>query len=209
MNFLAHLYLSGDDSEIKIGNFIADSVKGKAHQNYSPKIQQGILLHRKIDEFTDKHQITKNLSFLFKSNYNRHSGIVMDVFYDHFLCQNWEKYNNVPIHQYINQCYKILLKNYMILPPQVRTFLPIMIAKNRLLSYSKIEGLENALQIMAKYTSLPAESNFAIEVLNINYQLINQQFLLFFDELILHVKNELETYEPQLVNKISGKTIKE
>ncbi len=203
MNFLAHLYLSGNDSEIKIGNFIADSVKGKAHQNYSPKIQQGILLHRKIDEFTDKHQITKELSYLFKSNYKRHSGIVMDVFYDHFLCNNWGRYTDVPIHHYINQCYKILLKNFMILPTQVKTFLPIMIAKNRLLSYSKIEGIENALQLMAKYTSLPAESNFAMEVLNINYQLINQQFLLFFDELILHVKNELELYEFQQVNKLA------
>ncbi len=195
MNFLAHLYLSGNDNEIKIGNFIADSVKGKAHQNFSPKIQQGILLHRKIDEFTDKHQITKELSLLLKSNYNRHSGVVIDVFYDHFLSYNWIKYSDIPIHTYIKNCHKILLKNFIILPAQVKTFLPIMIAKNRLLSYSNIDGLENALQLMAKYTSLPAESSFAIEVLNKNYQFINQQFLIFFDELILHVENELELYE--------------
>ena len=28
MNFLAHLYLSGEDEELLIGNFIADYVKG-------------------------------------------------------------------------------------------------------------------------------------------------------------------------------------
>jgi len=194
MNFLAHLYLSGDDNNIKIGNFIADSVKGNSHQNYFPKIQQGILIHRKIDEFTDKHHITKDLSSLFKNKYNRYSGIVLDVTYDHFLSNNWSKYSNIALETYINSCYKILLKNYFILPSNVRNFLPIMIANNRLLSYSKIEGLEKALELMAKYTSLPAESRFAIETLNTNYQYINMQFQIFFDELIVHVEREMEIY---------------
>jgi acyl carrier protein phosphodiesterase len=197
MNFLAHLYLSGNDNEIKIGNFIADSVKGKAHQNYSPKIQQGILLHRKIDEFTDKHRITKELSLLLKSNYNRHSGVVVDIFYDHFLSYNWTKYSDIPLINFINHCYKILLKNIFILPANVRKFLPIMIAQNRLLSYSNVDGLENALKIMARHTSLPSESNFAIEVLNSNFQHINRQFIIFFDELIVHVDNEIKVYENQ------------
>jgi acyl carrier protein phosphodiesterase len=195
MNFLAHLYLSGEDNDIKLGNFIADSVKGKAYQKFSAKIQQGILLHRKIDEFTDKHQITKDLSLLLKSNYLRHSGIVIDIFYDHFLCINWLNYSDTQLNIYINHCYKILLLNFMILPVQIRTFLPILIAKNRLLSYSEIEGLESALKTMAKHTSLPAESTFAIEVLKNNYELFNQQFLIFFNELILFVNEELEIYE--------------
>jgi len=194
MNFLAHLYLSGNDDDIKIGNFIADSVKGKAYQNYSPKIQQGILLHRKIDEFTDKHQITKHLSALFKSNYSRHSGIVLDVFYDHFLSMNWERYSDSPLDTFIGHCYKILLENFFILPPQIKKFLPIMIAKNRLSSYSKIEGLESALSIMAKHTSLPDQSSFAIDVLKKNYQLINQHFILFFDELIRHAEKEIDLF---------------
>jgi len=195
MNFLAHLYLSGDDNEIKIGNFIADSVKGSSHQNYQPKIQQGILIHRKIDEYTDKHQITKDLSGLFKKNYKRHAGIVLDVVYDHFLSYNWIKYSKITLPVYINNCYKLLLKNYFILPLQVKNFLPIMITHNRLLSYSRIEGLEKALELMSKYTSLPAESNYAIEVLNANYQYINTQFLSFFDDLIIHVSKEMKIYQ--------------
>jgi acyl carrier protein phosphodiesterase len=191
MNFLAHIFLSGNDNEIMIGNFIADYVKGKSYSRYKPKIQKGILLHRKIDEFTDKHEITKNLAILVKSKYKRHSGIVIDIFYDHFLCQNWYRYSSIPLDQYINNCHRVLLRNLWILPSTIKGFLPVLIAKNRLLSYSKVGGIQNALQIMSKYTSLPAESTYAIEILNANYKEFNDKFLIFFAELVLMVNREL------------------
>ena len=53
MNYLGHLILSGNNSEITFGNFIADSLKGKTYLKYSKKIQKGVILHRKIDELTD------------------------------------------------------------------------------------------------------------------------------------------------------------
>lgn len=195
MNFLAHLYLSGNDDGIKTGNFIGDSVKGNAHTKYSPKIQQGILLHRKIDRFTDTHLVTKEISMMLKEKYSRHSGIVVDVIYDHFLSINWIKYSDVPLNIYVNSCYKALVKNFLILPAQVRNFLPILIAKNRLLSYLKIDGIENALITMSKYTSLPNESDFALKVIEANYQYINNQFLQFFDEAIEYTNKEMALYE--------------
>ncbi len=190
MNFLAHLYLSGDDKDIMIGNFIADSVKGKAYLKYRNGIQHGILLHRKIDELTDNHRITKDLSNLFKSHFHRYSGIIIDVFYDHFLCKNWDNYSEISLKSFIKKSHGILLKNIRVLPPQVQGFLPIMIAKNRLYSYSKIEGLKDALERMAQYTSLPEGSDFAIATLKNNYEYFNQQFLIFFDEMIESVAEE-------------------
>jgi acyl carrier protein phosphodiesterase len=165
MNFLAHLYLSGNDKDIMIGNFIADSVKGKAYLKYRNGIQHGILLHRKIDELTDNHKITKELSLLLKSHFRRYAGVVIDVFYDHFLSKNWDKYSDTSLKNFIKKSHGILLKSIGVLPPQVQGFLPIMIAKNRLYSYSKIEGLRDALERMAQYTSLPEASDFAIATL--------------------------------------------
>lgn len=191
MNFLAHLYLSGNNTEIMIGNFIADSVKGRAYQKYSPGIQTGILLHRKIDEFTDRHPITKNLALLLKQKYNRHSGIVIDIFYDHFLCINWLNFSDSGLEEYIRYCHRVILRNILHLPSNIKSFLPILIARKRLLSYSRIEGVGNALKIMAKYTSLPAESEFAIQVLNENYTYFNQNFLVFFKELKNMVEAEI------------------
>ena len=57
MNFLAHIYLSGNNKKVTIGNFIADGIKGKKHQNFSKNIQIGILLHRAIDSYTDAHPV--------------------------------------------------------------------------------------------------------------------------------------------------------
>ncbi|MDF1546623.1 MAG: ACP phosphodiesterase [Bacteroidales bacterium] len=190
MNFLAHLYLSGNDNDILIGNFIADSVKGKAYQIYRPKIQQGIILHRKIDELTDNHIITKDLASLFKPGYQKYSGIVIDIFYDHFLSKNWNKFSDVKLEDFIKRCHKVLLKNITILPPKVQGFLPIMVATNRLLSYSKLEGLKISLERMAKYTSLPEASIFAIKTLKVNYDYFNESFLSFFADIIQSVEVE-------------------
>jgi acyl carrier protein phosphodiesterase len=203
MNFLAHLYLSANDDDIKTGNFIGDSVKGRAFLKYKLKVQQGILLHRKIDRFTDTHLVTKEISMLLKEKYGRYSGIVIDVFYDHFLSINWIKYSNVPLNIFVNSCYKALVKNFLILPAQVRNFLPILIAKNRLLSYLKLDGIENALITMSKYTSLPNESDFALEVIEANYQYINNQFLLFFDEVLEYTNTEIALFEKEKSTLIS------
>ncbi len=75
MNYLAHLYLSGDSEEVLTGNFIGDAVKGKQYLNYKEDVQKGILLHRQIDSFTDKHPLVRMCSQYFRPNYGRYSGI--------------------------------------------------------------------------------------------------------------------------------------
>jgi len=88
MNFLAHIYLSGQDELIKIGNFMADTVKGKNYQNYPKKLKIGILLHRFIDSYTDSHVVFRQTTKRLHPNYGHYSGVLADMFYDHFLCKN-------------------------------------------------------------------------------------------------------------------------
>jgi len=57
MNYLAHIYLSGNDDFLKLGNFIADEIKGKSYKEFPKDIQKGIILHRAIDDFTDHHPL--------------------------------------------------------------------------------------------------------------------------------------------------------
>jgi acyl carrier protein phosphodiesterase len=192
MNFLAHLFLSGDDHDIMIGNFIADSVKGKSYERFSPKIQEGILLHRKIDTFTDKHEITRKLKVLVAENYGKHSGIVIDIFYDHFLSINWNAYSGKSLVKFITKCHRVILRNIFILPSDVKGYLPFLIARKRLQSYSRIEGIENVLELMSKYTSLPPASHLAVEILKNNYSYFNESFMIFFNELMQMVEKELE-----------------
>ena len=93
MNFLAHIYLSGEDEGITIGNFIADGIKGKKYLSYPASIQKGILLHRGIDSFTDSHPTVRQSTARLHENYGHYSGVIVDILYDHFLAKNWEEYH--------------------------------------------------------------------------------------------------------------------
>ena len=59
MNFLAHVYLSGSNIHLAVGNLIADRVKGKNIELLAPEIQEGVLLHRAIDTYTDQHPLVR------------------------------------------------------------------------------------------------------------------------------------------------------
>ena len=100
MNYLAHLVLSGDDDFIRIGNFIADSIKGKKYKTYPKNIQKGILLHRQIDLFTDNDDIVKRSKKRLHNRYGHYKGVIIDILYDHFLAKNWVKYSSTPLQNY-------------------------------------------------------------------------------------------------------------
>jgi len=192
MNFLAHIYLSGVSDEMRIGNFIGDWVKGKNFEKYPDKVKEGILLHRKIDNFTDHHPVPRFSAKRLQPKYDKYAGVVVDVIYDHFLAKFWSLYSHERLHSYVLHCYRIFISHYGLLPVKGKRILPYLVASNRLESYIKIEGIERSLHLMVGRTSLPAETDFAIEILRNNYDEFSQEFLHFFPQIIDFVKNECE-----------------
>jgi len=191
MNYLAHLLLSGDNDEIKIGNFIGDAVKGNTYKTYPVNIQKGIILHRKIDAFTDNHKITKELSLFLKSEYHKYSGIVIDIFYDYFLANNWDKYSNKGFEDFISEIHILLLKNFNILPVRMKKLLPFFIARKRLASYKNIDGIKDVLNAMTRYTSLPNKTDFAIKTLKEKHNFFDNKFHYFYKDIENYVKNNI------------------
>ena len=152
MNFLAHIYLSGNSDSLKIGNFIADSIRGKQYLSFPLEIQKGILLHRAIDSYTDFHPIFRKSKHRLVPNYNHYSGVIVDIFYDHFLAKNWNLYCDMPLETYAQSFYKLLENHFEILPLRIQNMIPIMAAENWLVKYSTIEGIQYILtQNMKKY----------------------------------------------------------
>lgn len=188
MNFLAHIFLSGNNEDIKIGNFIGDYVKGSAFHIYPDKIKEGILLHRFIDTFTDKNKYTLEAKAPFSPKYRKYSGIVIDIIYDHFLAANWSNYSKIPFQNFVNDFHDLLQRNREMLPTEVQELIPKLIANNRLYSYKDIEGIRSVLSTMAKYTSLPDYADFAINVLNENYDSLKENFILFFSDIKYYVQ---------------------
>lgn len=190
MNLLAHLYLSGHDADIRMGNFIGDYVKGNGLNGFTGGVRQGILLHRAIDAFTDSHPAARICSNLLREGYGRYSRVVADVIFDHFLAVDWGQYSASGLKPFTRHFYYQMVLRYNQLPPPVRRFLPFMIKSNRLYSYGTREGLGRALEIMSSVTSLPNRASYALDVLSENYSTMRSQFHLLFGDLIRTVQTE-------------------
>ena len=190
MNFLAHIYLSGNSRDILIGNFIGDYVKGKEYIYYPAGIQKGILLHRHIDSFTDQHPVTRSSKKFISERYGLYAGIVVDIFYDHFLSAMWDKYSDMSLSTYVRDRYKMLNTGFSHFPSGVKNWFPYFIKSNWLETYTSFEGLVMVFKRMSYRTSLPDHSDYAVDMLNKNYDELRDGFFVFFEELCAYVTAE-------------------
>ncbi|WP_397363075.1 ACP phosphodiesterase [Olleya sp. R77988] len=195
MNFLAHIYLSGNNKNITIGNFIADGIKGNKYDHFEKDIQTGILLHLQIDTFTDAHPIFRKSTKRLHENYGHYSGIIVDILYDHYLARNWSKYSDIPLADYIDNFYDTLEDNFEILPYRIQKMMPHMLADNWLLSYASIEGIAKVLEGMNRRTKNRSKMNLAVNELEEFYKEFENEFTSFFDELIAFSKETLATLQ--------------
>ena len=185
MNYLAHIYLSGTNDLLKIGNFMADSIKGTDYEKFPLEIKKGILLHRHIDSFTDSNLIYRKSKHRLHEKYGHYSGVIMDILYDHFLAKNWNKYSDEKLENYAKNFYQLLQDNYEILTEKIKGMMPYMIARNWLVSYETIAGIEMILFQMDYKTKHRANLQEAIVELQEFYLEFEEEFFLFFEELLL------------------------
>jgi acyl carrier protein phosphodiesterase len=183
MNFLAHIYLSGNNKMITIGNFIADGIKGKDYKKYPREIQIGILLHREIDSYTDAHQTVRQSTKRLHEKYSHYSGVIVDILYDHFLAKNWNHYCKIPLAEYVEEFYDSLEENFDMLPIRIQKMMPYMITNNWLLSYASVEGIAKVLDGMNRRTHNRSQMNEAVNELEEFYTEFEKEFTTFFEKL--------------------------
>ena len=183
MNFLAHIYLSGENDLLKIGNFMADGIRGKQFENYPLEVQKGILLHRAIDTFTDAHPVFRQSTKKLHSRYHHYAGVIVDIFYDHFLAKNWAVYSEEKLETFVGRFYDSLHDNYEILSEKTKEIMPYMIEHNWLVSYRTVEGIKQILTQMDGRTKNESKMRFATEELLDYYTQFESDFSLFFIDL--------------------------
>ena len=183
MNFLAHLYLSEDNPKIIIGNFIADHIKGNRFTHLDTQNQKGIRLHREIDTFTDAHRITRISKGRLGKRHGLYAGIIVDIFYDHYLAKNWHDYSAIPLDIYVEAVYQLLEDHKQILPKKTLEILPAMVRDNWLYNYRYKEGIKNVLIGMNDRTENKGKIDTAIKVLHQFDSDFENDFKLFFEEL--------------------------
>ena len=183
MNFLAHIYLSGNSELVKIGNFMADGIRGKDYLNFPEEVKNGILLHRQIDTFTDAHPTYRKSKHRLHDKYGHYSGVIMDILYDHFLAKNWKQFSDENLEDYVADFYQSLKNNYTILSEKTKKIMPTMIKENWLVSYASIPGIEYILFQMDFRTKNSVNMQEAILELQLFYNEFETEFTSFFYEL--------------------------
>ena len=184
MNYLAHAYLSFNEPEILAGNMISDFVKGKKKFDYSFTIQQGIALHRAIDQFTDFHPVTQEAKSYFKKDYRLYSGAFVDVVFDHFLANDKNEFSNdKELDSFCQSTYHNLQNNSSVFPEKFLQMLPYMKKQNWLFHYGSREGIEKSFGGLVRRAVYLSESAIAFSIFNNYYQELEKCYQLFFPEI--------------------------
>jgi acyl carrier protein phosphodiesterase len=192
VNWLAHVYLSEPDVECRLGNLLADLVKGKARAAMSPLFRRGIACHQAIDSFTDYHPVVQRSKARISPEYGRFAGILVDIFYDHFLALHWEEYSPVSLDSFTAALYRDIRSHPIALPEEAGHAVERMIATDRLGSYRRLEGIEDTLRRVSERLAARVGRSFALEKaiaeLTANHAELAADFAGFFPDLRAHVE---------------------
>jgi len=193
VNFLAHVYLSGDHTELAIGNLIADRVKGKNMDWLPLEMQKGVLLHRAIDQFTDQHPLFKGCVSLLFPKYRHYSRVLVDMYFDHFLAVHWKQFHKIPLQDYANSFYQKLQEAAVDFPEPLQKFSNALILHNWFAQYQTISGLRMILKQMEQRTRFPSNLAASTKDLEENYSYFEGQFFEFMSALISFTKTKTIT----------------
>lgn len=190
MNYLAHAYLSFDDAEVLTGNMIGDHVKGKlALQQYPEGIQKGIMLHRKIDVFTDEHPATQRAKIWFRPVYGLYAGAIMDSLYDHFLANDPKLFpSEQGLMQFSQQVYAQLTANQQYFPERFATYFPYMRDEDWLYRYRNLVGMKRSLNGLYRRAKHMPPVDEAYNIFVGNYYQLAQCYYELMDDMVRFVK---------------------
>jgi acyl carrier protein phosphodiesterase len=189
MNFLGHLFLSGHDDLVTVGNFMADAVKGRDLSRFPQGLEKGIRLHRAIDTFTDTHPIQQQGRERAHAYAGRYASVVMDLFYDHILAAHWGEFHPEPLPVFAQRMYRLLERNLEAMPERTQHMVPYMIAGDWLSSYATLEGIGRALDGLSRRVPEGAAMRGAEAVLKEHLITYTGEFRQFLPAIVEHTSS--------------------
>ena len=171
---------------------MVDYVKGKNYLQFPEQVKKGILIHRDIDTFTDMHPVTRRNKQRIAAKYHKYAGIIIDIFYDHFLASLWDRFSDLPLNEFVSRTYDLLKRNYQVLPSAIKRWFPTFLENNWMMAYQSVDGIELVLERMAANTSLPNHAGYAVDVLREQYDTFREDFLEFFPLIIQFLEEKYQ-----------------
>ena len=161
---------------------------------YDEEITRGILIHSRIDSFSDSHEKVFESKSLISPKRSRFSGIIIDVCFDHFLARSWSEYSNEELADFTRKVYVLLSKYSHILPYKPRSIIPKMIEEDWLGSYQYIEGIGQIMDRVSRRLTRGEGMLGAVKELETNYEKMEENYKSFFPELIAYVEGIRRDY---------------
>jgi len=181
------MLLSCSDADLLTGNFMADFITNKDKKLLDPNIVQGIELHKKIDKFTDEHDEVRAAIRLLHPTQGKYAPVTTDILFDHFLTIHWARYSPENIHTFTERTYTMLESKKDIFPLKLREKLPLMIADDFLMSCKNEERLRKTFDRVGKRANFNNNFDKAHEDLRTHFTKLEQHFMAFFPELLIHI----------------------
>lgn len=195
MNWLAHAWLAGPDPETRLGNLLADLVKGADRDGLAPGVLRGIAHHQSIDAFTDRHPVVLQSRRRLDAEYRRYAGILVDIYYDHILAKEWERYSEMPLAAFTAQVYADIAPLLPALPPAPREYMEGLIEWDILGAYRDLDGVAHALRRISQRLNARRPGVVALEAslpqLVDNYAALSADFAEFLPQLDRHARLSL------------------
>jgi acyl carrier protein phosphodiesterase len=184
VNFLAHLYLADPHPLPLLGSLMGDFVKGPLGGRYPEQVTRGLALHRRIDTFTDAHPVVRVSRARISPERRRLAGIMVDMFYDHFLARDWAAYSPEPLHAFTGRVYALLSEHHAMLPERLQHIAPRMAQLDWLGSYRNVDAIHTALDRMGQRLKRGNRLLGAAEELTANYVALEADFRTFFPDVV-------------------------
>lgn len=193
MNLLGHAFLSFEDAEVLCGNMMGDFIKGKKKlDDFPPKIKSGLLLHRKIDAFTDSHPAVLKAKNIFRPDYRLYSGPIIDIVFDHFLANDPRYFQSEQVlFDFTQSVYRKLKENRSWQPDYFQRLYQHLEQEQVLYQFRTIKGLKTGLNRLSKRMLSGIGDAPAIKSSMQYYYELNQYYFDFMDDILIYAKNEL------------------
>lgn len=188
MNHLVNLYLSRNLGEKMLGCLIGEIVRTSNFDKYTQNIIDGIELNKKISSFVKEHPVYERSRMKLNPKYSKHSGKIIDIFYDHFLAANWSKYSNDSLTNFAKESYSFIEENHGILPYKLRKLISVMMNDNWLVNYSSVQGIHNFMREITRRDTFQTNLEYSLEDLINNYNEFKLDFEEIFPQLVQYVQ---------------------
>ena len=185
MNYLAHMLCSDDTPASKLGNFMADFVKGDVDGRFPRDVVAGIRHHRQVDWFTDSHEVFAASRRLISSPRRRYAGVIIDVVYDHFLATNWDRYCSTGLNEFVGRVYESLGHYHHVrVPHPIPMVIEKMKSEDWLRSYRTVDGIDRTFRRISRRLRFENPLDRAVEELERNHDHLLKHFQSFFPQVI-------------------------